>query len=142
MINQILAADPIGTSELSQATITLNKVLDEIMLVPQGPKRWRAAVEVLHKTNPIAGEDSQGNPVSFRTVNQECCVTNAMMRDTATDKYGHSADNQKSIYRGYLSMPRIVKTVLEIVDPMAFKGEKNANKMFKCFPEYRVSETR
>ena len=141
MINQILAADPIGTSELSQATITLNKVLDEIMLVPQGPKRWRAAVDVLQKTNPIAGEDSQGQPVSFRTVNQECCLTNAMMRESASDKYGRSADNQKSIYRGYLSMPRIVHTVIGIVDKDAFRGEKNAQKMFKCFPEYRVAET-
>jgi hypothetical protein len=141
MINAILQAN--ASDELTQATITLNKLLDEILLVPQGPKRWRAAVDVLQRTNPIAGEDSQGQPVSFRTVNQECITMNKVMRETAgVDKFGRSADNQKSIYRGYLSMPRIVKTVLEIVDPEAFKGDKNANKMFKCFPEYRSAETR
>lgn len=140
MINQILAAH--ADDELTHATITLNKLLDEILYLPNGPKRWRAAVDVLQKTNPIAGEDAYGNPVSFRTVNQECIVTNNLLKESASDKYGHSFDKQKSIYRGYLSMPRIVKTVIEVVDPMAFKGDINASKMFKCFPEYRTAEVR
>jgi len=142
MINQIVAADPTGQSELSHATIVLNKVIDEIMLSPLGPKRWRAVVDVLQKTNPIAGEDSQGQPVSFRTVNRECIITNNLMKETAGDKFGRDKANAKSQYRGYLSMPRIVKTVLEIVDPEAFKGDTNANKMFKCFPEYTTSQVR
>jgi hypothetical protein len=140
VINQILAVH--ADDDLTHATITLNKVLDEILLLPQGPGRWRAAVDVLSKTNPIAGEDSQGNPVSFRTVNQECIVTNNLLKESASDKFGRSFDNSKSNFRGYLSMPRIVKTVIEIVDPEAFKSDKNASKMFKCFPEYRTAETR
>jgi hypothetical protein len=140
MINAILNADPTGESELAHATITLNKLLDEILLVPSGPKRWRAAVDVLQKTNPIAGEDSKGQPVSFRVVNQECIVTNNLMKESASDKFGRSKENAKSIYRAYLSMPRIVHTVIGIVDPEAFKGDINAKKMFKCFPEYRSSE--
>ena len=140
MINAILQADPKGETELSHATIVLNKVLDEIMLAPAGPQRWRAVVNVLEKTNPIAGEDSKGQPVSFRTVNEECILTNKLTReDLSGDKYGRSKDNSKSNFRGYLSMPRIVKTTIERVDPMAFKGEKNAGKMFKCFPEYQAS---
>jgi hypothetical protein len=140
MINQILAADPTGESDLAHATITLNKVLDEIMLAPKGPSMWRAVVDVLHKTNPIAGEDSKGQPVSFRAVNQDCIATNLAMREAyGVDKFGRSSDNKKSIYRGHLSMPRIVHTVIEQVDPEAFKGDKNASKMFRCFPEYRAA---
>ena len=41
-------------------------------------------VDVLQKTNPIAGEDSKGQPVSFRVVNQECIVTNNLMKESAT----------------------------------------------------------
>lgn len=140
MINQIVAADPKGQGELAQATITLNKLLDEILLVPQGPKRWRAAVDVLQRTNPIAGEDSKGQPVSFRTVNRECIVTNNLLKESASDKFGHSVGNTKSIYRGYLSMPRIVRTVINIVDPQAFQGNVNAKKMFECFSEYTTAE--
>ena len=149
MINQILAAN--ANDELTQATITLNKLLDEILLLPTGPKRWRAVVDVLQRTNPIAGEDSNGVPMSFRVVNRDCTLINKIAREsTGTDKFGRSADNTSkggkigsgSNYRGYLSMPRIVKTMIEIVDPMAFKGETNANKMFKCFPEYRTAEVR
>ncbi len=142
MLNQILQADPKGTEELGHAALTLNKLLDEILLVPVGPKRWRAAVDVLERTNPIAGEDPKGQPVSFRTVNRECIITNNLMKETAGDKFGRDKANAKSQYRGYLSMPRIVKTVLEIVDPEAFKGDTNANKMFKCFPEYTTSQVR
>lgn len=145
MINTIL--DVNANDELAQTTVTLNKVLDEILLQPKGPKRWRAAVEVLLKTNPIAGEDSKGQPVSFRDVNQECVLTNKMLRDTAADKFGRSFDNTAkgaigsgSNFRGYLSMPRLVKTVIEIVDPEAFKNNLNARKMFKTFPEYRTSQ--
>lgn len=136
MINQILAAN--ANDGLAQATVTLNKVLDPVMAAPAGPDRWRAVVEVLHTTNPIAGEDSKGLPVHFRVVNQDCIITNKMMRDTAGDKFGRS--DSKSNFRGYLSMPRIVKTTIELVDPMAFKGNSNATKMFKAFPEYRTSE--
>lgn len=142
MINQILQADPKGESELSQATIVLNKVLDEILKQPTGPKRWRAVVDVLQKTNPIAGEDSKGQPVSFRKVNRDCIDTNtAMKAATGVDKFGRSADNNKSNYRGYLSMPRIVHTTIEMVDPEAFKGNKNAKKMFNCFPEYTAADS-
>lgn len=137
MINQILAAN--ANDELTQATITLNKLLDEILLLPTGPKRWRAVVDVLQRTNPIAGDDSNGIPVSFRVVNQECTLINKIARESS-DKYGRSSDNSKSVYRGHLSMPRVVKTMIEIVDPMAFKSDKNAQKMFNCFPEYRTAE--
>jgi hypothetical protein len=141
MINQILAAN--ANDELTQATITLNKLLDEILLLPTGPKRWRAVVDVLQRTNPIAGEDSNGVPMSFRVVNQDCTLINKVNRESmGSDKFGRSKDNSKSVYRGHLSMPRIVKTMIEIVDPMAFKGDKNAQKMFNCFPEYRAAEVR
>ncbi len=138
MINQILQANV--NDELTQATVTLNKVLDEALLQPIGYKRWRAAVDILQKTNPIAGEDSNGQPVSFREVNRECVVTNRILRESASDKYGRSSDNIKSNFRGYLSMPRLVKTVIELVDPQAFKTNRNAQKMFNTFPEYRVGD--
>lgn len=138
MINQILE---LGTNdELVQATKTLNKLLDEIMLAPSGPKKWRAVVDVLNKTNPIAGEDDQGQPISFREVNRDCITTNKVIKDSADDKFGRSRDNLKSNFRNFLSMPRIVKTTIEIVDPMAFKGDKNAKKMFSTFKEYQRSE--
>lgn len=139
MINQILEVG--ADDELAQATKTLNKVIDEILLSPPGPQRWRAVVDVLHKTNPIAGEDSYGNPLLFREVNQDCIQVNHAMRVSADDKYGRTKDNAKSAYRTFLSMPRIVKNTIELVDPTAFRGEKNAKRMFKTFPEYRQSES-
>jgi hypothetical protein len=146
MINQILE---LGVDdEFTQATITLNKVLDEIMLAPQGPKRWRAVVDVLHKTNPIAGEDDQGRPLHFREVNRDCILENKLARETAFDKFGRSEDNSSnhrvgsgSNFRDFLSMPRIVKTMIEQCDFDAFRGQKNSRKMFDCFPEYRRSES-
>lgn len=138
MINQILELG--ADDELAQATKTLNKVLDEIMLSPPGPKRWRAVVDVLHKTNPIAGEDNQGRPLHFREVNQDCVKVNAALRASASDRYGRSADNIKSNFRSYLSMPRVVHSTIELVDPAAFRLNKNARRMFNTFPEYRQSE--
>lgn len=139
MISQILE---LGVNdELTQATKMLNTVLDEIMLQPPGPKRWRAVVDVLDKTNPIAGEDDQGRPLRFREVNRDCITVNRLKRESASDKFGRSLDNKKSNFRSYLSMPRIVHTMVEQSDPMAFKSEKNARKMFNEFKEYRSSES-
>jgi len=117
---------------VSEAYKTFNKVIDEILKHPPGPKRWRAAHDLLYLNL------SERNRREYRAVIKE----NAMLREQV-DKHGRAIGVTKSeradkTFRNALAFPHGAYYAIMKSDPRAFSDKNNAAKMFKAFPEYNT----
>ena len=113
----------------------LQSEVDYIMTLPRGSKRWRAAVDLWLKLNPVNPETG----ITAQEENHEIVKENKLFRESLVNKFGGSGDTNSSL-RSYMSFPVGAKIFIDTVDPEAFKEQSNAAAMFKTFPEYRRAE--
>lgn len=104
------------------------KAIDRVMKEEPGPKRWRAAAQMMIDFYPEVKQAHQA-------VIKECAET----REYLKNPYGTTGDSNSG-FRNYMRMPGAIKEAIERADPLAFKKDSNAKIMFKTFPEYQTSE--
>lgn len=122
---------PLTEKQLERRTV----LIDEVMKEAPGPKRWRAAVNMMLKLNPV--DPDTGIPLS--EINKQCIKDNRIAREGLLNKFGTSGTSDENL-RSFLSMPKAMKHALQATEPLVFKDKKNASLMFKEFPEYRACE--
>ena len=116
-------------------------LIEEVMSHEPGPKRWRAAANMMLKLNPV--DPDTGKPLT--EINAKCIKQNKDFMSGLVNKFGGTHKlNAKGIdnggIRSFLAMPRAIKYAIESAEPMAFKDKRNAALMFKEFKEYRSCE--
>lgn len=127
-----------------EAREKLGKLIDtQVMSVPAGPKRWRAAVNLW-----IALGDMYVTPgLTAEQENRAIINQNKAKRDALKDKtYGFMSDKKKvlggggdSDLREAINMPQGADMFIKLVQPDIATVE-NTGKLMKEFPEYRIPE--
>lgn len=123
------------TDSVTEALATFNKAIDAVLKNPPGPKRWRAAHDLLWLNL------SSTNRKQYAEVIKE----NAMARDLV-DQHGMGLNLTKvekadKTMRQALAIPHGAYYTIQRVDPRAFTDEKNRDKMHRTFPEYSTRST-
>jgi len=114
---------------------TLSKPIDMVLKYPPGPKRWRAAHELLWKNL------SWKNQQIYTQVVEENRITRE-----SVDKHGRAlgltgSEMADKTLRTCLNIPVGAMHVIEKVDPHLFATKANERKFFNEFKEYSTRET-
>lgn len=116
--------------ELTETMKLLKKPIDEVLKQPPGPKRWRAAHDLLWLN--LSWRNQQ--------IYQEVTEENRLIREMV-DKNGLSLQKSSDKnMRNYINIPVGAKTAIEKADPNVFLIESNSKKFFSTFPEYTTRE--
>lgn len=123
------------TDSITDVLKTFNKVIDEVLKYPPGPKRWRAAHDLLWLNI------SPTNRQQYAEVVRE----NAMQRELVT-KHGEAigvtkGEKSDKTFRQALAIPHGAYYAITRADPRAFNEKKNGPLMFKEFKEYTTRST-
>lgn len=115
---------------LTSAIKTFNKVIDQVLKHPAGPKRWRAAHDLLwlnvSPTNKrIYAEVAEANRITRELVDKHGQAIGATKQEKA----------DKSL-RNALSIPPGAWYAITKADPHMFDDKRNFAKFAKEFPEY------
>lgn len=116
------------STSATTALDVFHKAIDRVLAEPPGAQRWRAANNLWLTLSP-----------KNKDVYKSVVAENALVRQT-TDKHGTDTKNPDKNLRNYLNIPVGAYYVIERADPDAFKEKKNAEAMFKAFPEYTTRE--
>lgn len=113
------------------------KLVDDIMMLPRGPKRWRAAVN----TWLLFNQPNDETGILAQQENKLTIKDNVLERELAINNYGTSnrQNATDALTRRAMRFPEGAVHYIELIDPQAFTKE-NMGKMFNEFPEYRVAE--
>lgn len=115
-----MKSDPV-----TEALKKFNSVIDLVLKEPVGPKRWRAAHDLLWLNL------SDKNRQTYDEVVRD----NALSRETV-DRDGFGKIKKNGNMRQSLAIPHGAYYTIQKVDPTAFTTKKNAALMHKTFPEY------
>lgn len=119
---------------ITSAIKTFNKVIDQVLKQPTGPKRWRAAHDLLWlNISPTNGK-------IYREVAEE----NRIIRESV-DKHGMAIGASKSekadkTFRNAFNIPVGAYHAITKADPHMFDDKRNFAKFMKEFPEYCTRE--
>lgn len=118
-------------AQIDDTLNTLYKPINEVLKYKPGPRRWRAAHDLLWKNL------SWKNQQIYNDVVEECRIYREAQG--TFNPYGKSDDKNSSL-RQFLNFPTGAYYAITKADPQAFMSKANAAKMFKEFKEYRMSE--
>ena len=115
---------------ITSAIKTFNKVIDQVLKYPPGPKRWRAAHDLLWLNV------SPTNKQTYAEVAEANRVTRELV-----DKHGQAigltkAEKADKSLRNALSIPPGAYHAITKADPHMFDDKRNFAKFAKEFPEY------
>lgn len=137
MADTITHADIIHSKNAADVLVEkrkrLEKYVDDILKLPRGPQRWRAAVNLAIKLN-IGSTPGMTAREEYNGVAQLCADT----RKTRANEYADSTDLNTEM-RFVLEMPAFANYFIRMIDPQAFDKE-NLPKLRKEFKEFQIAE--
>lgn len=117
----------------------LEKLVDKIFLLPRGPQRWRAAVDLgiaLDMNDKSPEVNPYGLSAGAEYVGVKADV--AQRRKYMKNKFGTSEDVNSDL-RAQFEWPAFVPQMIRMVDPEAFEKD-NIPAMRKEFSDFVLSE--
>lgn len=120
----------------------LENMVDKIIALPRGEKRWKAAVEMYLNLNLSTTPGMTAVQENHAVLKQ-----NRELRRGLVDKETGFVSDKKKVMRGggdsdlqyTLCMPAGAKKLINLVDPEC-NSKENVDKMMKVFPEYAIAE--
>lgn len=118
----------------TQALKTLNKPIDEVLKYPPGPKRWRAAHDLLWLNI------SWSNQLIYKEVVENNRITRDLVNEHGMAKKVTKAESSEKNLRNALNIPTGAYYAITKSDPQIFSDKRNFAKFMKTFPEYMTRE--
>lgn len=144
MSNLTITAQDISDAKHAKDKVTskreqLEQMVDKILELPRGEKRWKAAVE-LGIVLDLNDKDPSVNPYGLSAGAEYYGVQEVVKerRMNMKNKYGESED-KNSDWRAQFEWPAFVPQMIRMIDPQAFE-KKNIPKLRRAFSEFVVSE--